>query len=66
MTEREWEIARMVSEGCSNTEIADNMFISINTVKTHLQHIYGKLDLPNRASLIHLLAREKQRAIDPS
>ena len=56
----------MVSEGCSNTEIADNMFISINTVKTHLQHIYGKLDLPNRASLIHLLAREKQRAIDPS
>lgn len=66
LTEREWEIARMVSEGCSNTEIADNMFISINTVKTHLQHIYGKLDLPNRASLIHLLDREKQRAIDPS
>jgi LuxR family maltose regulon positive regulatory protein len=37
-----------ISEGLKNTEIADKMFVSINTVKTHIKNIFVKLDVSNR------------------
>ncbi len=47
-TRREKEILQMICAGKTNREIADALYISIPTVKTHLYHIYRKIDVPNR------------------
>ena len=48
LTERELLVLRLVASGASNSEIADNLSISVNTVKSHLKNILGKLHLDNR------------------
>lgn len=48
LTERELFVLRLVASGASNQEIAQNMAISVNTVKTHLKNILSKLQLENR------------------
>lgn len=52
LTERERQLVMHLIEGASNKEIADRMEISISTVKTHLQNIYGKLGVNNRMALV--------------
>ena len=52
LTERERELLLYLVEGASSKEIADRMHISISTVKTHLQNIYGKLGVNNRMTLV--------------
>jgi LuxR family maltose regulon positive regulatory protein len=42
-------------EGKTNREIAQRLFISENTVKTHVKNIYGKLGVSNRVQLFSLL-----------
>ncbi len=48
---RELEIIRLVAEGLSNPEIGNALYISPNTVKTHLSHVFCKLKLRNRVDL---------------
>ena len=52
LTEREREVLRYVSGLLSNAELASEMYISINTVKTHLKHIYRKLAATRRGEAI--------------
>jgi DNA-binding NarL/FixJ family response regulator len=40
-----------VAEGLTNPQVAERMFVSPGTVKTHLSHIFGKLDVHSRAEL---------------
>ncbi len=49
LSPREDEVLRLVSQGATNKEIADSLFISENTVKTHLRNIMDKLHLANRS-----------------
>lgn len=56
---REIEVLRLVAAGMTNRQIADHMIVSLGTVKTHVHHIYGKLDVLNRAQAIRR-ARELQ------
>lgn len=51
LTKREIECAACVAYGLSNADIADEMYISISTVKNHLRSIYKKLDIENRTQL---------------
>ena len=51
LTEREREIAGLVAKGLSNREIGETLFISERTVKTHMNHILGKLALNDRTQL---------------
>lgn len=51
LTEREIQVLRLVAQGSSNPEIAENLCISINTVKTHLSSILHKLQLENRTQV---------------
>lgn len=51
LTEREQDVARLVSSGRSNKEIAETLGISLNTVKTHLKHIVTKLDVRDRVGV---------------
>ena len=49
LSPREDEVLQLVSQGATNKEIADSLFISENTVKTHLRNIMDKLHLANRS-----------------
>lgn len=51
LTNREMELAKYVSEGLNNKEIAEAMFLSEGTVKNHLTQILNKLDLRDRTQL---------------
>jgi LuxR family maltose regulon positive regulatory protein len=48
LTEREIEILRLIAAGRSNPEIADSLYLSLNTVKWHVKNLYGKLQVGNR------------------
>jgi LuxR family maltose regulon positive regulatory protein len=52
MSEREVEVLRLLASGISNQEIAAKLFVSLDTVKTHLKHIYGKLGVHNRTQAV--------------
>jgi DNA-binding CsgD family transcriptional regulator len=51
LTPAEREVVRLVAEHCSNPEIADQLFITRATVKTHLAHIFAKVGVSNRSEL---------------
>jgi DNA-binding CsgD family transcriptional regulator len=51
LTPSERRIARMAAEGRTNREIAQELFLSLKTVETHLRHTYRKLDISSRAEL---------------
>ena len=49
---REVEVLELISEGMSNKEIAAALYISINTVKTHVRKVYEKLDVKSRKEVL--------------
>lgn len=52
LSDREMEILTTVAKGATNKEIAARLFISEATVKTHLLHIYAKLEVNDRAAAV--------------
>ena len=52
LTPRERDVLRLIGRGSSNTEIAETLFVSEATVKSHIGHIFTKLDLRDRAAAI--------------
>ncbi len=52
LSERELEILRLIALGYTNSQIADELFLSIRTVETHRAHIQQKLGLSDRAELV--------------
>jgi DNA-binding CsgD family transcriptional regulator len=52
LSAREREVLALVAQGRTNRETAAALFISEATVKTHLLHIYAKLEVPDRASAV--------------
>jgi two-component system nitrate/nitrite response regulator NarL len=52
LTPREQEILRLIAEGRSLPEIARELFLGLTTVKTHVQHLYEKLGVSDRAAAV--------------
>ena len=52
LSQRELEVLQLVSSGATNREVAERLFISEATVKTHLLHIYAKLGVNDRAAAV--------------
>ncbi len=49
----------LVAGGLSNQEVADSLFVSLATIKTHLTHVFQKLDLHNRTQLVNTLRKRE-------
>ena len=52
LSDREREILALIGAGRSNAEIADGLFISMATVKTHVRHVFAKMQLRDRAQAV--------------
>jgi LuxR family maltose regulon positive regulatory protein len=52
LSDRELAVLRFLPTMMSNAEIASEMFVSVNTVKTHLKHVYRKLDVADRRDCV--------------
>ena len=56
LTERETEVAFLITQGYTQTHCADALMVSLNTVRTHMKHIYSKLDIHTKDELLRELA----------
>ena len=52
LTERELEVLRLLVQGLTNPAIAEQLIISVGTVKTYTNRIYGKLGVANRVEAV--------------
>ncbi|MFT6336526.1 MAG: ATP/maltotriose-dependent transcriptional regulator MalT [Saprospiraceae bacterium] len=53
LSSKEYIVLKNIWKGKSNAEIAEEFFVSVNTVKTHITKLYGKLDVNSRAQAIN-------------
>ncbi|MGK0722636.1 response regulator [Leucobacter sp. W1478] len=60
LSSREIEVLELVASGCSNTDVAGRLFLSETTVKSHLAHIFSKLDVSSRTAAV---SAARQRGI---
>lgn len=63
LTQREGELVRLIYEGKSNGDIAEMLFISESTVKTHIYNIFKKMNIKNRIQLVCLVHGEEVKAM---
>lgn len=66
LTERELQIVRLAAKGYTNPEIALELSVSINTIKTHLRKIYEKLAVSNRVELAAIAPAFENRLSEDS
>ena len=67
LTPTEVRVVELVAEGLTNPQVAERMFVSPSTVKTHLAHVFSKLDVHSRAELSSRAGERQARAAgDPA
>jgi DNA-binding CsgD family transcriptional regulator len=67
LTPTELEVVRLVTQGLTNVEIGQRLFISRRTVETHLSHVFGKLGVSSRGELAAQASRTRpERPPSPS
>lgn len=52
ISKREHEVLELISKGLSNQEIADKLYVSVNTVKTHSSNLFQKLEVSRRTQAV--------------
>jgi ATP/maltotriose-dependent transcriptional regulator MalT len=58
LSRRELEVASLAAEGCTNSEIASRLFLSVRTVETHLTRIFNKMGVNSRVGLANALREQ--------
>jgi DNA-binding CsgD family transcriptional regulator len=66
LSEREQQVLELTAQGLTNAEIGRKLFVSEETVKSHLRHLLAKLQARNRAHLVALGFRQGLIALAPS
>ena len=64
LTDREIEVLKLVAQGVDNHEIADALFISLPTVRSHISNILNKLNLSNRSQAVLYALRHNIASLD--
>lgn len=59
LSKREMEVLELIAQGCSNQEIASQLFVSLPTVKTHSSRLFEKLDVSRRTQAVEKAKRLK-------
>lgn len=59
LTPREYEVLQLMAKGHSNTEIAEALFLSLSTIKTHASNLFVKMDVSSRTKAIEKAKRLK-------
>lgn len=59
LTAREQELLRHIVDGCTNQEIADRMFLSVETIKTYRKNLIQKLGVKNSTVLVKKALEKK-------
>lgn len=54
LSKRELEVLELMAKGASNQEIADQLFVSLNTIKTHISRLFEKLEVKRRTQAVEL------------
>ena len=62
LTDREFEVLQLLLKGNTNRQMAEDLFVSINTIKTHLSNIYYKLDVNSKAKVIAFVSNVLKKA----
>lgn len=62
MTDSELAVARLVAQGLTNREVAEQLFVSPHTVSSHLRRVFAKLDINSRGELTRLAGDNKRRS----
>lgn len=57
LSKRELEVLQLMAGGCSNQEIADQLYLSLNTIKTHSLRLFSKMDVERRTQAIEKAKR---------
>jgi two-component system, NarL family, response regulator LiaR len=52
LSTREWEVLQLIAAGDSNQQIADDLFLSLNTIKTYVRTGYAKIDVTSRSQAV--------------
>lgn len=64
LTEREREVLALLAQGATNRQIADELYLSFDTIKTHVRKVFAKLGVTNRTQAA-IIARDHGLAIAP-
>jgi DNA-binding NarL/FixJ family response regulator len=59
-TNREMEVLQLLAEGCSNKQIAENLNVSVRTIKFHTANIYEKIKVTSRSSAIAWIWKNRE------
>ncbi len=65
LTSREREVLRWAMEGCTNSDIAQQLIVSVETVKTHIANCLSKLGARDRTQAVVLAIRTGQLTLEP-
>jgi two-component system, NarL family, response regulator LiaR len=57
LTDREWDTLQLIAQGKSNSEIAEQLFLSVSTVKTHVSNLFIKMDVKRRTQAVEKAKR---------
>jgi len=57
MSRRELEVLELMAQGLSNQEIAEKLFVSLNTIKTHTSRLFEKMDVKRRTQAVEKAKR---------
>jgi len=57
LSKRELEVLQLMAEGLSNQEISEQLFVSLNTVKTHSQKLFEKMEVKRRTQAVEMAKR---------
>ena len=69
LTKAELRVAILAARGCSNQEIATELYVSVNTVKTHVRRVLDRLGVRNKAHMVAVLMADpgfREAVVSPS